>query len=63
MTAFTLSFDYPGKARRRTPDNWQEFQARTIRLVDDQWVAEPVDQQGDAKPAPLRPAAGHNTML
>jgi len=57
VTAFTLSFDYPGKARRRTPDNWQEFQALTIRLVDDQWAAEPVDQQGGAKPAPLRPAA------
>jgi len=21
-TGFTLSFDHPGKARRRTPDNW-----------------------------------------
>jgi hypothetical protein len=24
-TGFTLSFDHPGKARRRTPDNWREL--------------------------------------
>jgi hypothetical protein len=58
VTAFTLSFDYPGKARRRTPDNWTQFQAQIIRLVDDQWTCEPVDQQGDdRKLTPLRPAA------
>jgi hypothetical protein len=57
-TAFTLTFDYPGKARRRTPGNWTEFQARIIRLVDDQWTSEPaVDPQADPKPAPLRPGA------
>lgn len=49
-TAFTLSFDYPGKARRRTPDNWAEFQTQTIRLTDDRWTAEPSDQQTVQKP-------------
>jgi hypothetical protein len=38
--AFKLSFDYPGKARRRTPQNWQEFAPQIIRLVDDVWSHE-----------------------
>ena len=43
-TAFLLSFDAPhGKARRRTPDNWQEFAAHIIRLRQDAWSSEPVD--------------------
>ena len=29
-TGFTLSFDHPGKARRRTPDNWNQFAPITI---------------------------------
>jgi hypothetical protein len=37
--AFTLSFDPPGKARRRTPDNWQDFEACTIHLRDDRWTS------------------------
>ena len=41
--AFTLSFEYPGKARRRTPDNWQDFETCTIRLKDDRWTSEPVE--------------------
>jgi hypothetical protein len=44
---FTLSFEHPGKARRRTPDNWQQFATQTVRLVDDEWVHEPVAK--DAK--------------
>jgi hypothetical protein len=40
--AFTLSFDHPGKARRRTPDNWQQFAAQTVRLVGDQWMSTPM---------------------
>lgn len=35
---FKLSFEPPGKARRRTPDNWQDFETTTIRLQDDQWT-------------------------
>ena len=31
--ASTLSFDHPGKARLRTPDNWQQFAAQTVRLA------------------------------
>jgi AAA domain len=38
--AFTLSFDHPGKARRRTPANWQDFETVTIRLLDDRWTSE-----------------------
>ena len=40
--AFTLSFEYPGKARRRTPDNWADFETCIIRLKDDRWTSEPV---------------------
>jgi hypothetical protein len=41
--AFTLSFEYPGKARRRTPDNWVDFETCIIRLKDDRWTSEPAD--------------------
>lgn len=44
--AFTLSFDHPGKARRRTPENWRDFETRTIRLSEDRWTSE-----GAGKPA------------
>jgi hypothetical protein len=40
--AFTLSFEHPGKARRRTPDNWADFETCTIRLTEDQWASTPV---------------------
>jgi AAA domain len=36
--AFLLSFEPPGKARRRTPNNWADFQDTTIYLVDDRWT-------------------------
>jgi hypothetical protein len=39
-TAFTLSFDHPGKARRRTPANWQEFAPVVIRLKNGTWSHE-----------------------
>jgi hypothetical protein len=42
--AFRLSFDPPGKARRRTPQNWKEFAPQTVRLVDDTWSHESVEQ-------------------
>ncbi len=38
--AFSLSFDHPGKARRRTPDNWRDFDNVTIRLNADGWSFE-----------------------
>jgi hypothetical protein len=57
-TGFTLSFDYPGKARRRTPDNWQEFEPQIIRLQDDRWTSEPVSSVRTARTEDqLRPAA------
>lgn len=38
--AFTLSFEHPGKARRRTPDNREDFETVTVRLKDDRWTSE-----------------------
>lgn len=43
--AFKLSFD---KARRRTPNNWQEFAPQVVRLVDDVWSVEPIDRSRTA---------------
>jgi hypothetical protein len=45
--AFKLSFESPGKARRRTPDNWRDFAPQIVRLVDDEWSAEPTDRSAD----------------
>ena len=56
-TAFNLSFDHPGKARRRTPYNWQEFQEQTIRLVDDRWTFEPVQKAATKAADTVKPAA------
>ncbi len=39
-TVFTLTFDHPGKARRRTPDNWSDFAPHLIRLHEDTWTSE-----------------------
>ena len=55
-TAFNLSFDHPGKARRRTPDNWQEFQDQTIRLVDDRWTFEPVQKATEKAADSIKPS-------
>lgn len=56
-TAFNLSFDHPGKARRRTPDNWQQFAALTVRLADGEWNWT-ATTQGTAKPEQgVKPAA------
>jgi hypothetical protein len=48
--AFQLSFEHPGKARRRTPANWADFETCTVRLADDRWTSEPVN--------PGRPSGG-----
>jgi len=40
--AFKLSFEHPGKARRRTPDNRADFETTIIRLSEDRWTSEPV---------------------
>ena len=42
-TAFQLSFEPPGKARRRTSDNWRDFETRVLRLRDDRWTSEPAE--------------------
>jgi putative DNA primase/helicase len=56
--AFTLSFEAPGKARRRTPDNWQDFETRVIRLNDDRWTSEAAESGSAFKAAPkLSPTA------
>jgi len=48
--AFALSFEHPGKARRRTPDNWQDFETCTIRLADDRWTADVGAEAGTGCP-------------
>ena len=40
-TTFQLSFDHPGKTRRRTPENWQDFVTRIVTLKDNLWTSEP----------------------
>jgi len=65
-TGFTLSFEHPGKARRRTPDNCQQFETQTIRLQDDRWTSEPTQPvQGGNKSERPRPAAvaQHKALL
>jgi Bifunctional DNA primase/polymerase, N-terminal/AAA domain len=39
---FMLSFDDPGKARRRTPANWGDFAPHLITLTGDAWTSERV---------------------
>ena len=57
-TGFTLSFDHPGKARRRTPENWKQFQPMTVRLLDDAWIWEPLsDAKKQGKGGGLKPSA------
>jgi hypothetical protein len=47
-TAFVLSFT---KARRRKPANWDDFAPHIIRLRQDQWFSEPLEQPaGGGKP-------------
>jgi AAA domain len=62
--AFTLSFEPPGKARRRTPDNWQDFETCTIRLREDQWTSEPVNRSS-TKLKPVSPSRKvfHDALL
>ena len=43
-TGFTLSFEAPGKARRRGPDNWREFAPTVIRLTEDGWTGVPAEE-------------------
>ncbi len=42
--AFQLSFDDPGKARRRTPE-WRDFAPHLITLAGDRWTSEPAGQK------------------
>jgi len=62
--AFTLSFDHPGKARRRTPDSWRDYEPCTIRLADDQWTSETTSSDGRPPKATVPPAAKafHNAL-
>ncbi len=55
QTAFALSFDHPGKARRRTPDNWRDFVPQVIRLAGDEWQSDAV--AGGGKVEKLSPLA------
>jgi hypothetical protein len=62
--AFQLSFEPPGKARRRTPDNWADFAPVAVRLADDRWTGE---QTATGRPvkAKVSPAAVamHHALL
>jgi hypothetical protein len=51
---FTLSFDHPGKARRRTPANATDFDPMIIRYRHGQWSAEPAQGARSAKGGPSR---------
>lgn len=61
-TVFCLSFDAPGKARRRAPSNWQDFAPHVISLKDDRWTAQAVDPSSGrptgSAPGEVRPSAG-----
>lgn len=62
--AFQLSFDHPGKARRRTPDNWRDFETSVIRLADDCWTSEVGSASGiKLKPVPPSRKIFHDAML
>ena len=46
-SAFCLSFEPPhGKCRRRTQENWQNFESRIIRLHEDRWTSETAESSG-----------------
>ena len=62
-TAFTLSFDHPGKARRRTPDNAADFEPVTIRVADDRWTAEPVNRRAGTGRVSPAGRAWHKALL
>jgi hypothetical protein len=56
-TAFNLSFDHPGKARRRKPSNWEDFAPMTIRLSRGQWSGEAIEEKqkkGEALPMAMQ---------
>jgi hypothetical protein len=53
---FQLSFDHPGKARRRTPENWSDFAPVVVRLVDGRWTGEQT-AKGRPMKAAVSPAA------
>jgi hypothetical protein len=47
----------PGKARRRTPDNWADFETCIIRLKHDRWTSEPAEKiAGGGKPGNVAPS-------
>jgi hypothetical protein len=54
--AFTLSFEAPGKARRRTPNNWRDFETTTIRLNDNQWTSEAIRSGIHRSVAKMKPS-------
>jgi hypothetical protein len=48
--SFIMSFDGAGKARRRTPANWSDFETCIFRLKDDEWRSEPANSRTDSGP-------------
>ncbi len=60
--AFNLSFDYPGKARRRTPENRADFEPCIIRLKDDRWTSEIATAERRKKVSP-KAKLFHDAMM
>jgi hypothetical protein len=64
---FTLSFEPPGKCRRRTPQNWRDFETCTIRLADDGWTScvegEPTGDPRKLPKIPPKARAFHKALL
>lgn len=63
--AFQLSFEHPGKARRRTPENWHDFETCIVRLAEDEWTSEPVNGSEGKKLKPVPPSRKvfHDALL
>jgi hypothetical protein len=54
--SFQLSFDHPGKARRRTPENRRDFQTVKITLSEDGWHSAPVTARDSRDNQKLTPS-------
>ena len=54
---FTLSFEHPGKARRRTPANRHDFATSTILLQGDIWSSESAEEKKTKPDVKLPPGA------
>jgi hypothetical protein len=61
--AFKLDFNFPGKARRRTPDNWHQFETCTIRLHLGEWKVEGVREPRAVRTLSPQASQWHRALL